>query len=757
MSVTSGFFNSLDGDRKYSAEQFSAIYDGVINDGVFASIGNTFAVTAGTGVTINVDTGRAWFNGAWLYNDAILPITAEQSEVLLDRYDAVVIEIDHSLSVRNGSIKIVKGTPASSPSYPTMVSSEDVHQYPLAYIYRTAGSTTIAQGNITNAVGTSACPFVTGILQVQDIDQIVAQWQAQWLEWKANWDNWNVEWDTWFEDEKNQIDTEAYQWMLDSRANFTAWFNELETILDGDTATALAADVTELQGRFTTLAKDRCVVDDLIDSSGNNITDSYSSNVEGSTVFPLDSGTKEPTENKVGNEVLTISHSKSGTVHSLTMSVDPSTMLLPLIPVQFKASAAYAEGDTFAINGSSCAAKLPNGEDLYDSLFVSGAVVSCVLEVEDSGMILNFNKGGGKYKVGDTLTASQYEDLYADSFSTKTLLIEETPYSGTTIGQIQDNDKHFLVNNVLYRIGYVGTRAVNIETGSVIFESTTLKHSESGRPRLNAYVSDDSIYILNNTTLSRYNLNGTLISSYTVNSEDFAYDKDLDGVWMYDSTSKLYCYSFKTASIIEQFSITVSNATVTGVDSENVYLYYYTGSDRDEYAHYIRKCLKSSGTTSSYNFTDNTYTDSTHFSRYEFYPWYNYPDSGHIFLYVAESFRNDSYSSTRTSLGYYAIRKDLSTFKSESRIAYTRIILSVFTDGDTEKWIRLDSENDSMVVITPESTGTYTTENATSNFSGSKSNNLPCDQDGYFYEMRESGNKSIYQVHGAASGIRIIG
>lgn len=413
MSVTSGFFNSLDGDRKYSAEQFSAIYDGVINDGVFASVGNAFMVTAGTGVTINVDTGRAWFNSAWIYNDAILPITAEASELLLDRYDAVVIEIDHSLSVRNGSIKIVKGTPASSPSYPTMLSSEDVHQYPLAYIYRTAGSTSITQGNITNAVGTSACPYVTGILQVQDIDNIVAQWQAQWLEWKANWDSWNSEWDIWFEDEKNRVDTEAYQWMLDSRANFTAWFNELSAILDGDTATALTAQVLELQQRFSTLAKDRCVIEDLLDSSGSNIDDNTGSDLHGSTVFPAETGTTvvfpdnpdNPGSSGVGNEVITLSHSKTGTVHTLSMSVSPASMLLPLIPIQFKATAAYSDGDTFTIDGTPCTAKLQNGEELDDEFFVSGGVVSAVLEVEDDSMILNFNRAGGGAKLPAETTA----------------------------------------------------------------------------------------------------------------------------------------------------------------------------------------------------------------------------------------------------------------------------------------------------------------------------------------------------------------
>ena len=51
MSVSSGFFNSLNGDRKYNAAQMSAIFDGLIIDGVFASIGTAFAVKAAGGLT----------------------------------------------------------------------------------------------------------------------------------------------------------------------------------------------------------------------------------------------------------------------------------------------------------------------------------------------------------------------------------------------------------------------------------------------------------------------------------------------------------------------------------------------------------------------------------------------------------------------------------------------------------------------------------------------------------------------------------
>ena len=38
MALTCGFYNSVDGDRKYDATQFASLFDGVITDGVVAAV-----------------------------------------------------------------------------------------------------------------------------------------------------------------------------------------------------------------------------------------------------------------------------------------------------------------------------------------------------------------------------------------------------------------------------------------------------------------------------------------------------------------------------------------------------------------------------------------------------------------------------------------------------------------------------------------------------------------------------------------------
>lgn len=179
MSVTSGYYNSQNGDRKYTAEQMSSIFNGIISDGVFANVGSAFSATADES-NIIIGIGRAWFNNTWVYNDALLTLPLEPADVLLGRYDAVVIEIDRSEAVRWATIKIIKGVPSSSPAVPTITNSGDLHQHPIAYIYRKADTNTITQVDVRYLVGTDVCPFATGIV---DVNPAFAQWQVQWEYW----------------------------------------------------------------------------------------------------------------------------------------------------------------------------------------------------------------------------------------------------------------------------------------------------------------------------------------------------------------------------------------------------------------------------------------------------------------------------------------------------------------------------------------------------------------------------------------------
>ncbi len=256
MSVSSGFFNSLNGDRKYNAAQMSAIFDGLIIDGVFASIGTAFAVNAAGGLTVNVGIGKAWFDHTWTVNDSILPMTAPEAEVLLDRIDAVVLEVNGAESVRENTIKFVKGNPSSAPSRPTLTNEGNVHQYPLCYIYRKYGTAVINQADITPMVGTESTPFVTGILQTISLDELLGKWQDELDRFtdarSQEVDDWiaqeESDFTTWFNKMKADLQQEQTvldQWIASEQAGFLAWYNQMKDQLSGDVAGNLQLEINK--------------------------------------------------------------------------------------------------------------------------------------------------------------------------------------------------------------------------------------------------------------------------------------------------------------------------------------------------------------------------------------------------------------------------------------------------------------------------------------------------------------------------------
>lgn len=245
MSFASGFFNSVDHDRLYDATDISRLFDGLIRDGIFASIGDCLVVKQSNQMNVTVGTGRAWFNHTWSYNDALYPVTIPPSEILMDRIDAVVLEINSVESVRANSIKLIKGTPSSTPTKPALTNTKEVHQYPLAYVTVGKEVTSIRQADIENCVGTSACPFVTGILEVISIEQLIPQWKDilnRFVE--ENTANFN----TWMNGEKKDYQAwltaakkEITDWQATSKSDYQKWYDSIKNGYDQWFATIKAA------------------------------------------------------------------------------------------------------------------------------------------------------------------------------------------------------------------------------------------------------------------------------------------------------------------------------------------------------------------------------------------------------------------------------------------------------------------------------------------------------------------------------------
>lgn len=166
MAVSFGFYNSRNHDRVYDAVQVSSIFDGIIQDGIIQTYRDAFAVSKTGGMYLSVAAGRAWFNHTWTLNDAAIQLQVSASGAQ-PRIDSVVLEVD--ITNRTNSIKIVRGTPASSPQPPTLRNDstydDGVHQYRLANVSIPAGATEIQ--SVADTRGTSggspwAAPIISG-------------------------------------------------------------------------------------------------------------------------------------------------------------------------------------------------------------------------------------------------------------------------------------------------------------------------------------------------------------------------------------------------------------------------------------------------------------------------------------------------------------------------------------------------------------------------------------------------------------------
>lgn len=196
-TIKCGFFNSINGDRRYTAEEMTRPYELLVSNGVFATQSGTpsdyLQVHADSGMNLIVKGGRGIFADKWFLLDGDMHMTVESAEVTLNRIDSIVVKVDLNESVRSASIIVKKGTPASTPMAPEVIRTALVQEYRLANIAVNAGVTAIQQLNITDTRGSDDCGWVTSLIQQVDTSTLYIQWQDAF--------------DTWFKDVKETLST----------------------------------------------------------------------------------------------------------------------------------------------------------------------------------------------------------------------------------------------------------------------------------------------------------------------------------------------------------------------------------------------------------------------------------------------------------------------------------------------------------------------------------------------------------------------
>lgn len=159
MSIRCGFFNSVNNDRKYNAEDMGRLFEGVISDGVFSSVESKFEIEP-VPQTMNllVNNGKAWFHERYfeIYNPETVTIRTTN---INSRIDAICICINTNESVRAGSIEVVEGSEAEEPSKPDMPIEDGVYYIPIAWVTIEGNDNVSTNLDITSNIGNATDPI----------------------------------------------------------------------------------------------------------------------------------------------------------------------------------------------------------------------------------------------------------------------------------------------------------------------------------------------------------------------------------------------------------------------------------------------------------------------------------------------------------------------------------------------------------------------------------------------------------------------
>ena len=230
-SVTSGFYDAVDNDRLYTADQMNMPYKRLISNGVFAQPDGTastdFQVLAGDGMVVNVQPGNALCGDKWVENEAAVAVEIAGNTTVNTRIDAIILRVDTNNDSREASIIYRTGTPSASPVGPDLVTTAGIHEFRLANISVGPSASSISQAVIADGRGSADCPWVSTLIWQVDTSTLFDQYNAAYSE---------------------QVETyeRAYQAQL---TRFTAQWNEFFAQLSEDLT--VATNILVLRNEYT--------------------------------------------------------------------------------------------------------------------------------------------------------------------------------------------------------------------------------------------------------------------------------------------------------------------------------------------------------------------------------------------------------------------------------------------------------------------------------------------------------------------------
>lgn len=275
MTIYSGIFNSVNGDRKYNAWWFAKYFATFIGNGVFPNPSTNLQVVSNENMKVVVKPGSGWIDGYFIFSDGDHILSLDVADGVLKPIDRVVMRLNHL--TRKIEIVVKKGTFASSPVAPVLQRDGNAYELALADVFVANGATQITQANITdNRLNNALCGIVHGTVNQVDTTTLFNQYQSwinqqkalytqelelwtadqrlsfeQWMATQhSDFANWRQLEEQEFMDWMLMQQASFNDWMLQEQTDFEAWVATLEDLLDENIAATLTAKIVTLEQNF---------------------------------------------------------------------------------------------------------------------------------------------------------------------------------------------------------------------------------------------------------------------------------------------------------------------------------------------------------------------------------------------------------------------------------------------------------------------------------------------------------------------------
>ncbi|MGF7056456.1 tail fiber protein [Brassicibacter mesophilus] len=168
MPEKSSFFNHIEGDRVYNADDFADYFNSVLTDGIFNGGENLSVYYGGTDRKARIKSGKAWIKGYFYHNtDDSLILEHDEADGTYDRIDRIVLRLDKNPESRHIKAFIKKGVPSVNPVAQELTRDDMTYEISLAQVLVVHNITTIAPSNVTDErYDANVCGLVNSLIQV---------------------------------------------------------------------------------------------------------------------------------------------------------------------------------------------------------------------------------------------------------------------------------------------------------------------------------------------------------------------------------------------------------------------------------------------------------------------------------------------------------------------------------------------------------------------------------------------------------------